>query len=72
MKALVISSSFPYPIDLGRKVVMTGYLEFLCSELGPENVIYATADTDCVEPPMGFRVVQLPIAHAFRRMASVA
>jgi len=72
MKALVISSSFPYPIDLGRKVVMAGYLEFLCSELGPENVIYATADTDCVEPPMGFRVVQLPIAHAFRRMANVA
>ena len=72
MKALVISSSFPYPIDLGRKVVMAGYLEFLCREIGAENVTYATADTDCAEPPLGFHVVQLPIAHTLRRMASVA
>lgn len=72
MKTLVISSSFPYPIDLGRKVVMAGYLEFLCREFGPENVTYATADTDCMKPPMDFRVVQLPIAHPFRRMATVA
>ena len=72
MKALVISSSFPYPIDLGRKVVMAGYLEFLCSEIGAENVTYATADTDFAEPPMEFRVIHLPIAPAFRRIATVA
>lgn len=72
MKALIISSSYPYPIDLGRKVVMAGYLEFLCREIGAENVVYATADTEFCEPPMGFRVVQLPIAAPFRRIASVA
>lgn len=72
MKALIISSSYPYPIDVGRKVVMAGYLEFLCRELGAENVVYATADTDCSPPPMGFRVVRLPIAAPFRRIASVA
>jgi hypothetical protein len=72
MKALVISSSYPYPIDLGRKVVMAGYLEFLCREIGADNVIYATADTEFSEPPMGFRVVRLPIAHPVRRLATVA
>lgn len=72
MKALVISSSFPYPIDLGRKVVMAGFLDFLCREIGAENVTYATADTDSTEPPLGFRVVKLPIAHPLRRMAAVA
>jgi glycosyltransferase involved in cell wall biosynthesis len=72
MKALVISSSFPYPTDLGRKVVMAGYLEFLCGELGAENVVYATADTEFAEPPMGFRVVRLPIANPLRRLATVA
>ncbi len=72
MKAVVISSSYPYPIDLGRKVVMAGYLEFLCREIGAKNVVYATADTEFSEPPMGFRVVRLPIAHAVRRIATVA
>ncbi|MGH7125163.1 MAG: glycosyltransferase, partial [Stellaceae bacterium] len=72
MKALVISSSFPYPTDLGRKVVMAGYLDFLCREIGAENVTFATADTDFSEPPIGFRVIHLPIAPAFRRIATVA
>ena len=72
MKALVISSSYPYPIDMGRKVVMAGYLEYLCRQIGAENVVYATADTDFARPPMEFRVVQLPIAHPVRRMAAAA
>ncbi len=72
MKALVISSSFPYPIDLGRKVVMAGYLEFLCSEIGAENVTYASADTEFARSPIGFRVVHLPINPPVRRIAAIA
>lgn len=41
MKALLLSSSFPYPVNVGRKVIMAGFIEYLVTVLGPENVVFA-------------------------------
>ncbi len=39
MRLLVLSSSFPYPADAGRKVVLAGFLDYAVRVLGAENVI---------------------------------
>ncbi len=41
MKVLIISSSFPYPVDIGRKVIISGFLEYFISAFGAENVVLA-------------------------------
>jgi glycosyltransferase involved in cell wall biosynthesis len=38
MKLLVLSSSFPYPIDAGRKVVLAGFLDYAVATLGAGQV----------------------------------
>jgi glycosyltransferase involved in cell wall biosynthesis len=41
IKVLVASSSFPYPVDIGRKVVIAGFLDYLAGTFGAENVTFA-------------------------------
>jgi glycosyltransferase involved in cell wall biosynthesis len=40
-KVLVASSSFPYPLDIGRKVVIAGFLDYLVTTFGEANVTFA-------------------------------
>jgi hypothetical protein len=72
MKVLILSSSFPYPIDVGRKSVMSGFVEFLCSRYGAENVVYATSDVGFDPSLAPCRVVALPQAHIARRAIEIA
>jgi glycosyltransferase involved in cell wall biosynthesis len=41
IKVLVVSSSFPYPVDIGRKVVISGFLDYLADTFGAANVTFA-------------------------------
>ncbi len=41
IKVLVASSSFPYPLDIGRKVVISGFLDYLEDTFGAANVTFA-------------------------------
>jgi glycosyltransferase involved in cell wall biosynthesis len=41
LKVLVASSSFPYPLDIGRKVVISGFLDYLVGTFGEANVTFA-------------------------------
>src|SRR5690349_382251 len=40
-KVLVASSSFPYPMDIGRKVVIAGFIDYLAATYGGSNVTFA-------------------------------
>jgi glycosyltransferase involved in cell wall biosynthesis len=72
MKILVLSSSFPYPTDTGRKVVMAGFLSFFVSEFGPENILYATSDVEYDRSLASFRVEKLSLGNIVNRGVSVA
>jgi hypothetical protein len=39
MRLLVLTSSFPYPADVGRKAVLTGFVDYAVATLGTENVV---------------------------------
>jgi glycosyltransferase involved in cell wall biosynthesis len=47
---LVASSSFPYPLDIGRKVVIAGFLDYLATTFGATNVVFAYVGD---RPPAG-------------------
>lgn len=75
MKVLVLSSSFPYPVDIGRKVILSGFVEYLVSSLGPANVTFAyiASENDVSVPmPVPCGVVALPLAGIGRRVAGAA
>lgn len=72
MKILVLSSSFPYPPDIGRKSVMGGFLAYLIDEYGADNVVYVTSDVRTDPTLAPFEVVVLPEAGVARRGLSVA
>lgn len=40
-KVLIASSSFPYPMDIGRKVVIAGFIDYLTATFGSSNVTFA-------------------------------
>lgn len=44
--AAVISAVQPYPADAGKKVVLTGFIEYLVDRLGSENVHYVLVGSD--------------------------
>ncbi len=69
--ALVVSSSFPYPKDIGRRVMLGGMVEFLVRALGPENVCFAflTAQPGEPLPPVDFEVKTIGIGSAVPRLA---
>jgi glycosyltransferase involved in cell wall biosynthesis len=72
MKILILSSSFPYPADIGRKSVMAGFLAYLIDEYGADNVVYVTSDVNADPTLAPFEVVVLPEAGLVRRGLSVA
>jgi len=75
MKALILSSSFPYPVDVGRKVIISGILEYLVSALGAENVTFAyiASPSDIGEDRTApCRVVVLPLDGLGRRLGGAA
>jgi glycosyltransferase involved in cell wall biosynthesis len=72
MKILVLSSSFPYPTDIGRKSVMAGFLAYLIEEYGADSVVYATSDVKTDSRLAPFEVVALPEVGMARRGLSVA
>lgn len=39
-RVCIISAVAPYPVDAGKKVVLTGLLDYLADRFGPENVHY--------------------------------
>jgi glycosyltransferase involved in cell wall biosynthesis len=75
MKVLVLSSSFPYPVDIGRKVIISGFLEYLVSVFGAENVVFAyiasPADSH-VGARLSCGAFALPLDGIGRRIAGVA
>jgi glycosyltransferase involved in cell wall biosynthesis len=72
MKILVLSSSFPYPTDIGRKSVMAGFLAYLIEEYGADNIVYVTSDVKTAPTLAPFEVVVLPEVGVARRALSVA
>lgn len=75
MKALLLSSSFPYPVDVGRKVIMAGFIEYLISVLGAENVTFAYMESGAdgespIRAPCG--VSLLSLEGLPKRLAGVA
>src|SRR6185437_15715676 len=72
MKVLVLSSSFPFPTDIGRKSVMSGFLAYLIDEYGADNIVYVTSDVKTDPSLAPFEVVVLPEAGMARRGLSVA
>lgn len=75
MKALILSSSFPYPVDVGRKVIISGIVEYLVSVLGAENVIFAyiASPSDMGgDRSAPCRVEVLPLDGIARRVAGAA
>jgi hypothetical protein len=37
VKLLVLSSSFPYPVDVGRKAALAGFVDYAISTLGAKS-----------------------------------
>lgn len=76
MRLLVLSSSFPYPIDAGRKAVLAGFLDYAVTTLRAENVLLVCISS--VDAEVGFassapcKVIFLNPASMFRRAALVA
>ena len=74
MRVLVISSSFPYPIDIGRKVVISGFLQYFLRAFGADNVIFAYVASGGEVVPrgeLGCGVVALPLDGIARRLIGV-
>lgn len=46
MKVALISTLYPYPADVGKKVVMTGMIRFFCETISPENFFLVHPVTD--------------------------
>jgi glycosyltransferase involved in cell wall biosynthesis len=60
MKVIVVSSSYPYPVDIGRKVVIAGFIDYLVSAFGGENVTFACiARASGSSPPLPCQHVPL-------------
>lgn len=74
MRVLVISSSFPYPIDIGRKVIISGFLEYFLRTFGADNVVFAYVASGREVAPRGeltCDVVALPLDSIARRLIGV-
>lgn len=74
MRVLLISSSFPYPIDIGRKVIISGFLEYFLCAFGAANVIFAYVASGAEVPrrgELGCEVVALPLDGIARRLIGV-
>ncbi len=69
-QVVVISSSFPYPVDIGRKVVMAGFLDYLASRVGLANVLFVTLDTEGDETLMPMRLRKLSLGPTVPRAAA--
>jgi glycosyltransferase involved in cell wall biosynthesis len=76
MRLLVLSSSFPYPVDVGRKAVLSGFLEYAVTALGRDNVVLLCVSSDRTEedaaPLSPCRVVFFSPASAVLRASLVA
>lgn len=73
-KVLVVSSSFPYPPDIGRKVVIVGFLSYLARTFGENNVTFAHIGEDpdfAGQSPLPCRSAPLPLDDLGRRMSRV-
>lgn len=46
MKIMLLSTIFPYPVDVGKKVVLSGMIRFFCEQVGEENFHLVCPDTD--------------------------
>jgi len=70
----VLSSSFPHPADIGRKVVMAGILRHLCREYGADRVRYILLGRDDGADPAGagFPVEVVPLAGGAARLPRAA
>ncbi len=73
-KVTIVSTSFPLPADIGRKVVMSGVVRHLCAEYGAANVRYILIGNDdpATLPPVDFRVEVVPLGSALPRLPGVA
>ena len=46
MKIMLLSTIFPYPVDVGKKVVLSGMIRFFCERVGEENFHLVCPHTD--------------------------
>lgn len=75
MKVLVLSSSYPYPVDIGRKVIISGFLEYLVSVFGSENVTFvyiASAADAAPDALLPCRTFALSLDGIWQRLLGVA
>lgn len=49
MKIMLLSTIFPYPVDVGKKVVLSGMIRFFCERVGEENFYLVCPKTDTPE-----------------------
>jgi glycosyltransferase involved in cell wall biosynthesis len=71
VKVLVASSSFPYPVDIGRKVVISGFLDYLAGTFGGANVTFAhlgDSPGSATQSPLLCDAIPLPLDNAGARL----
>lgn len=75
MKVLFVSSGFPYPVDAGRKVVLSGFLDYAVTAVGADNVallcISSGPDEEDLIGLAPCRTFFVPLAPAVVRAAGV-
>lgn len=50
-KIVFVSTILPFPVDAGKKVVVSGILSYLVERYGADNVTYVLLDSSANEPP---------------------
>lgn len=72
MTTLVVSTSYPKPTDVGRKVVMSGFLDWLGAS--GEKVVYAHVAPRRQErhERLGVDLYEAPVDPSWRRLAAMA
>ena len=64
IRVLVASSSFPYPLDIGRKIIIAGFLDYLSGTYGDANITFAYLGDRSVnenQSPLRCRCISLPV-----------
>ncbi len=66
MRVALVSAVYPFPVDNGKKVVLSGILRYLRERFGPSNVhyIYVGPASEEVEASSGFQLHRVPRPNA--------
>ena len=69
---MLVSTLYPFPADVGKKVVITGLIRFFCEKVSAQNfyLVYPDKDTER-ELPHEFNRIQYPFPAAAVRLKNI-